>query len=150
MLNIITHSSLITHHSYLLLTTHDSRQKSYVMTCYLAKIIYQIVCGDGNHTPQFDEQLRLITACNYADAFNKATAVGYHEEHNFYNHYHKLVQWKFINVSELYCMTDYADGAEMYSCIKEIPDPKFYINEVHLKAKRLQQEDFHFLMHASS
>jgi hypothetical protein len=120
------------------------------MTCYLAKIIYQIVCGEGNHTPQFDEQLRLITACSYADAFNKATAVGYHEEHSFYNHYQKLVQWKFINVSELYCMKDYADGAEMYSCIKEIPDPKFYINEVHLKAKRLQQEDFHFLMHASS
>ena len=30
------------------------------MKWYLAKIVYRIICGEGNHTPQFDEQLRLI------------------------------------------------------------------------------------------
>ena len=32
------------------------------MKWYLAKLIYRIICGDGTHTPQFDEQLRLIHA----------------------------------------------------------------------------------------
>jgi hypothetical protein len=119
------------------------------MTSYLAKIVYQIICGEGNHTPQFDEQLRLIAATNYSAAFEKATEIGYHDEHSFQNHFQKLVQWKFVNVSELFCIADYADGAEMYSCIKEIPNPKFYIDEIHKKAKRLQQEDIYFLMQAS-
>ena len=32
------------------------------MNWFLAKIVYRIVCGKGEHTPQFDEQLRLIGA----------------------------------------------------------------------------------------
>ena len=32
------------------------------MNWYLAKIVYRIICGQGNHTAQFDEQLRLIQA----------------------------------------------------------------------------------------
>ena len=32
------------------------------MNWYLTKIVYQIICGEGNHTAQFDEQLRLIAA----------------------------------------------------------------------------------------
>ena len=119
------------------------------MNCYLAKIVYQIICGEGNHTPQFDEQLRLIAADNYTAAFEKATKIGYHDEESFYNQFQKLVQWKFINVCELYCMDDYADGAEMYSCIKEIADPRMYINQVQKKAAQLQQQDFQLLMHAS-
>ena len=119
------------------------------MDWYLAKIVYQIICGEGNHTPQFDEQLRLIAACSYSDAFDKATAIGLNEEHQFPNHAQKLVQWKFINVSELYCMRDYSDGAEVYSWIKEIYDPQFYISEVHKKARRLQQDGFNYLMHAN-
>ena len=119
------------------------------MNCYLAKIIYQIICGEGNHTPQFYEQLRLITACSYSDAFDKATEIGFSEEQQFPNHYQKLVQWKFINVSELYCISDYSDGAEIYSSIKEIYDPNFYISEVNQKAKRLQQDGFNYLVHSN-
>ena len=32
------------------------------MKWYLAKLVYRIICGEGNHKPQFDEQLRLIYA----------------------------------------------------------------------------------------
>jgi hypothetical protein len=28
------------------------------MRWFVAKIVYQIICGNGNHMPQFDEQLR--------------------------------------------------------------------------------------------
>jgi len=27
------------------------------MNWYLAKLVFRIICGDGDHTPQFDEQL---------------------------------------------------------------------------------------------
>jgi len=42
------------------------------MNWYLAKIVFRIVCGDGEHTPQFDEQLRLILASSKEEAFKKA------------------------------------------------------------------------------
>ncbi|MEJ0081220.1 MAG: DUF4288 domain-containing protein [Puia sp.] len=41
------------------------------MSWYLTKIVYRIICGQGNHTAQFDEQLRLIEADNSQEAFEK-------------------------------------------------------------------------------
>jgi len=41
------------------------------MNWYLAKMVFRIVCGDGNHTAQFDEQLRLISAGSKEEAFHK-------------------------------------------------------------------------------
>ncbi|CAN5794985.1 hypothetical protein BH10BAC3_BH10BAC3_21150 [soil metagenome] len=119
------------------------------MNFYLAKIVYQIICGEGKHTPQFDEQLRLIKACDYADAFDTATAIGIHDEHSFFNQHQKLVQWKFVNVCELFSMADYADGAEICSAIKERSDAQYYITEVNNKALRLRHDEQNILMHVS-
>ena len=41
------------------------------MNWYIAKIVFRIITGDGNHMPQFDEQLRLINANNEEEAFEK-------------------------------------------------------------------------------
>ncbi len=30
------------------------------MKWYLAKLVFRIICGEGNHTPQFDEQFVLF------------------------------------------------------------------------------------------
>ncbi len=46
------------------------------MNWYLTKIVYRIICGQGNHTAQFDEQLRLIQADNAQEAFEKSAALG--------------------------------------------------------------------------
>ena len=51
------------------------------MNWFLAKIVYRIVCGDGDHTPQFDEQLRLVQATDESSAFEKAKAIA--TAHNF-------------------------------------------------------------------
>jgi hypothetical protein len=51
------------------------------MNWYLAKIVYRIICGDGDHTAQFDEQLRLIYAANKEDAFYKAQHIGKKKKH---------------------------------------------------------------------
>ncbi|HET6766276.1 MAG TPA: DUF4288 domain-containing protein [Chitinophagaceae bacterium] len=116
------------------------------MNWYLAKIVYRIVCGDGDHTPQFDEQLRLINAPDKKEAFYKAQHTGIKEEEKFYNLKHELVQWKFINVSELYKIGEMIDGAELYSRIEERDDGDVYTDIVNKKALGILHSDSHQLL----
>ena len=116
------------------------------MKCYLSKIVFRIICGDGDHTPQFDEQLRLIAAGDEEEAFHKAVKMGENEEDRFYNHKQQLVQWKFVNVSELYRLSELIDGAELYSRINEVDDAEAYTNFVHRRAESIQQKQTHRLL----
>jgi hypothetical protein len=109
------------------------------MQWYIAKIIFRIVCGQGNHTPQFDEQVRIVAAQNDQYAFNKAREIGRQESTSFYNHDQQLVEWKFIDVTELYKMTELIDGAELFSRIHETDDADNYIDLVHLRAAFARQ-----------
>jgi hypothetical protein len=108
------------------------------MESFLAKIIYQVICGEGNHTPQFDEQLRLIIAPDFENAVLKANEIGIQEQQDFYNQKGKLVKWKFIAVCEMYSISNYNDGMEILSTIKERRDEVFYINEVLQKSMKIQ------------
>ena len=116
------------------------------MNWYLAKIVYRIVCGDGNHTPQFDEQLRLIHAPTKEDAFYKAQQTGKKEEETFYNLKQELVKWQFINVSELYRIGEMIDGAELYSRIEEKDDGDIYTEIINKKAQGILHSDSHQLL----
>ena len=116
------------------------------MNWYLSKIIFQIICGEGRHTPQFDEQLRLIAAGNEQEAFEKALAIGEKEQDGFYNHEQQLVQWKFITVSELYRLSGLLDGAEMYSRIQETDDPQAYIDLASRRADHIRISGTHKLL----
>ena len=119
------------------------------MHWYLAKIIYQIICGEGEHTPQFDEQLRLIHAVDAEAAYQRAKQIGLMEQSSFLNQHRKLVQWKFINIADVYAIRSDMDGAEVFSRIVEIHDPSAYIVDIHNKAGRLQaQEQFHIMQTA--
>jgi hypothetical protein len=113
------------------------------MYWYLAKIVYRIVCGDGNHTAQFDEQLRLIKAHDELHAFQKARLLGEREEDNFLNAADKPVHWKFIDVCEINKLDDLIDGAEMYSRIHEEDDADIYINVTHLRASHLLENSMY-------
>ena len=55
------------------------------MKWYLAKIVFRIICGDGKHVAQFDEQLRLISAPDEEKAFEKAQDMGRKEQDSFLN-----------------------------------------------------------------
>jgi len=107
------------------------------MNWYLAKLVYRIVCGDGEHTPQFDEQLRLIMAEDDLHAFNKAQLTGHREQDSFPNIEDQLVQWKFIDVTELHKLHELTDGAEIYSNIIEQQEVKKYIHNIRLKSSHL-------------
>ncbi len=116
------------------------------MKWYLAKMVYQIICGDGEHTAQFDEQLRLIAADNEDEAFTKATGMGKEEQDSFLNQKNELVTWQFINVSELYRLSKLIDGAEIYSRINEVDDANAYTTFVHRKAESIQEKQTHQLL----
>jgi len=111
------------------------------MNWYLTKIVYQIICGRGSHTPQFDEQLRLISANDEHEAFSKAQRIGVLEEESFFNQQQQLVKWKFIDVCELYKISELTDGAEMYSRIQEADDADRFIEMVHSKAEYIQGDN---------
>jgi hypothetical protein len=110
------------------------------MKWYLSKFVFQIICGDGNHTPQFDEQLRLIAASDEEEAFEKSVKMGEDGEDHFYNQNQQLVHWKFINVSELHRLTELIDGAELYSRINEVDDAEAYVNFVNQRAQSIHQK----------
>jgi len=110
------------------------------MNWYLTKLVFRIICGDGGHKPQFDEQLRLISAEDNLHAFQKARGIGEREQDIFMNNINKPVNWKFVDVSEIHRLDDLIDGAEMYSKICEQEDADIYIRHVRLKAKQLFEE----------
>lgn len=108
------------------------------MNWYLAKMVFRIICGDGNHTAQFDEQLRLIMASSKEEAFHKAQLLGGKEEEIFFNRNQQLVQWQFISVSELYQLNELVDGAELYSRIEEKEHAETYLHIIHKKAEHIR------------
>ncbi|HNR18080.1 MAG TPA: DUF4288 domain-containing protein [Chitinophagaceae bacterium] len=108
------------------------------MNWYLTKMVFRIICGDGNHTAQFDEQLRLVTATSKEEAFHKSQLMGMKEEEMFFNSQLQLVQWQFISVSELYQLNELIDGAEVYSRIEERENADSYMHIIHKKAEQIR------------
>lgn len=116
------------------------------MNWYLSKIVFRIICGDGDHTAQFDEQLRLITASSKEEAFHKAQVLGVKEEDIFYNNEKQLVQWKFISLSELYLLSELIDGAAIYSRIDEKDNADAYLQMIYKKAELIRFGTSHELL----
>jgi hypothetical protein len=115
------------------------------MNWFLTKLVFRVFCGTGNHTPQFDEQLRLIYAEDELHAFHKARLLGegdciMRESENRVD-----VKWKFIDVCELHLLTNYTDGAEIYSVIREEAEANLYIRSVEKMAAHLLQQGLHQL-----
>ncbi|MET7001431.1 DUF4288 domain-containing protein [Chitinophaga defluvii] len=110
------------------------------MHWFVAKVVYQIICGNGNHMPQFDEQLRLISAINKQEALRKAKEIGVQEQYAFRNQKQELVEWKFINVPEVYTLDQLTDGMELYSRIEEPNNASSYLAWLQMKSAELQEQ----------
>jgi len=109
------------------------------MNWYVAKIVFQIISGEGNHQPQFDEQLRLVSADNEKQAYEKACNMGRQNQDKFENNQKQTVQWCFIDVAELNQVSELTDGAELYYNIHEETDADLYIKWTHHKSALLSQ-----------
>lgn len=108
------------------------------MQWYLSKIVFRIHCGDGQHAPQFDEQLRLIYSESVEAAFEKAKSIGISEEDSFLNNNQKLVKWEFIDVSELHKISALIDGAELYSRVIEQDNGYLYEEQIRRRASQIR------------
>ncbi len=113
------------------------------MNWYLAKLVYQVTCGQGYHTPQFDEQLRLLEAEDYLHAFHKARLIGEGEGNLHADTLDVPVKWKFIDVSDLFALVLPADGAEISSRVFEEENAEMYIRSIQKKARQLLQHGLH-------
>ncbi len=111
------------------------------MNWYLVKLVFQIVNNKLEGPAQFEEQLRLISSSNEDDALEKSYELGRNGQLQFYSQHRQLVQWKFINVSELYLLSEYLDGAELYSTITELSCAASYIRLVNDKSAMIHQKD---------
>lgn len=105
----------------------------------MAKIVYRIFCGTNDHTPQFDEQLRLIFAEDELHAFHKARLLGEREDDCRPDGIQKPSRWKFIDVTAVFLVEDETDGAEVYSHISEEEDAEIYIRNIRQTALKLYE-----------
>lgn len=104
---------------------------------YLVKIVFQIICGNGHHKPQFEEQLRLIAAASPGEAAVKTRQMVFTEKMPFEN-----VAWKFVAITDIYLFTNLMDGAELFSQITETEYGAAFIQTQELKQKALQNRQF--------
>ncbi|HSB91522.1 MAG TPA: DUF4288 domain-containing protein [Flavitalea sp.] len=109
------------------------------MQWYIAKIVFRIISGDGNHTPQFDEQLRLIMAANELEAFEQARELGLSEQDEFENVNNSTVEWRFIDIAEMKRFPTLANGVELYSRIMEEEDADRYTDVIQKKAEHIRE-----------
>jgi len=106
------------------------------MNWYLAKLIFQVRSGEGTHTPQFDEQWRLIRADEVAWAYEKASVLGRLDESSFLNDRDEMVAWTFIEVADIHMIGSLEDGVQLFSSTKEPLDANAYIAQIKLKSKK--------------
>lgn len=107
------------------------------MTWFVAKLVFRIITGDGRHQPQFDEQLRLISAFGWQEALHKVKALGEREQESFRNQQEQWVHWQFVNVAELNRLGKLKDGAELHYQITEPDNAEQYMAWVNKKAANL-------------
>ncbi len=110
------------------------------MNWYLATIIYRIICENGNHTPQFDEQVRILSAEDKLDAFHKARRIGHQEQDSFFNQAEKPVRWQFVDVTSLVKMDNNSDGAEIFSRVHEIENAELYLKKINQYAAAILED----------
>lgn len=103
---------------------------------YLVKLVYQVVSGEGAHSPQFDEQLRLIQADELDWAWEKAKVLGQMGVFNFLNENKVEVKWKFIDVVDICEIGEIEDGVQIYSYTEEPEDVLAYLKLTNTKAKK--------------
>jgi hypothetical protein len=109
------------------------------MNWYLVKLVFQVLSGEGIHTPQFDEQVRLIQADEVNWAYEKATVIGWLEQHSFLNSKEEKVEWKFIDVVEIHRIDDPEDGVLLCAMTEEPEDAQGYIQIIKEKAQKSLQ-----------
>lgn len=100
------------------------------MKWFVLRYIFQIISGDGNYASQFDEQLRLISAEDAAEAWSKGESQAANFHRPFRNCHGELVKWEFICIADLYEIETPCDGSEIASVLHEPKDMTRFLEEL--------------------
>jgi hypothetical protein len=109
------------------------------MKWFAVNCIYQIICGEGKHSPQFNEQIRLIHAQSTSEAINKAKILAKGFNAPFKNCEGTSVTWTFINIGGITEIDEPADGVEVSSKILEPKSVKEYLKKLAHRNKILTE-----------
>jgi hypothetical protein len=96
---------------------------------FIAKMVFQIICGDGKHRPQFEEQWRLIKANDNCEAVQKAQEMAQVESGSEVA-ISLPVQWRFVSLAEIIPLTMLTDGVELLAITREPYDQQDYLQHV--------------------
>lgn len=114
------------------------------MKWFLAKLIFSIDVNEPTVKSEFDEQFRLIQANSQEGAYYKAKSLGHSLQSSFHNANNKLVNWRFIDASEVNLINELSDGVEIYSNTIETKEKESFINSVLQKAMGIQANSLTF------
>ncbi len=108
------------------------------MNWYLIKIVFRILYGPDNQKAHFEEQLRIIMAPDPQTALEKTRRFVEDESSNESNS-GLTVKWQFINITEIYRLNNYIDGAEIFSQLSEADNGDLYEEKINRKAANTLQ-----------
>lgn len=100
------------------------------MKWFAVKYVYQIVSGEGNHTPQFDEQVRLLLSRSISEALLKAQGLARQFQESFKNIRGEQVSWEFVGIAGLHEIETPEDGVEVTSVIHEPKDAEAFKDHI--------------------
>jgi hypothetical protein len=92
-----------------------------------------MLCGNEKQKAQFDEQLRIIHAPDPESALDKARNIA-KAETTYLGISNLMVKWQFVNVTEIYRLNNYIDGAEIFSQLSEADNGDLYEVKLNKKA----------------
>ncbi|RDC55684.1 DUF4288 domain-containing protein [Pedobacter chinensis] len=107
------------------------------MKWFAINLIYQVISGEGKHSPQFNEQTRLIKAADSFNAIRKAQQNAGKFNLPIKNSAGDLVVWKFVAIGGILAVDEPADGVEVNSKIIEPESSKTYLAKLKHRNKSL-------------
>lgn len=110
------------------------------MKWFAVNCIYQVICGEGKHAPQFNEQIRLIFSNSVIEAIAKVKLMAFSYNASFKNYEGESVKWNFIAVGGVTEIEPPKDGVEVSSKILEPKSVEYYLENVEHKNKILTKK----------
>ena len=106
--------------------------------------MFAVKTDDLNQVKEFDEQVRIIESGSMESAFYKARSIGRSEEETFTDINKNKFSWKFIDVSEIYAVSEVKDGEQLYSNTHHTNDSNSFMQYIRQKSMEIQTKNLTF------
>lgn len=111
------------------------------MKWFAVNCIYQVICGEGYHSPQFNEQIRLFLATDRLEALEKVNQHAGKFNVPFKNCAGETVLWEFLGIGSLTEINEIKDGVEVASKILEPKSLENYLENLEHRTRLLTKSN---------